>query len=788
MLARLSKAIGAPLITLVICWLPLRATGAEPEQATSSSSSSHSAESFNKAVRPLFEGHCIECHGGEAPEAKLALDRLIESPAVAKNQKTWKRVLDMLSAGAMPPDESPRPAEEQYAAAIAWIGSQLDAAVRSLPPDPGRVTARRLNRVEYNNTIRDLLGVDFHPADDFPADDVGYGFDNIGDVLSLPPMLMEKYLAAAEKIVQRVIVAETPQPKTRHLEAEQFDIRSGGGKPSGEVYAFFSDGAMATELDFSATGDYVFRIRAFGALAGDEPPKMPLEVDDQELRRFDVEATSDHPRVYEHRARIERGRHRLKLGFVNDYYSPDDPDQNNRDRNLYIDYVEVDGPYNGETPPISEVQRRTIGVRPTGDDWSEAARRVLRPLARRAFRRPVSDAEVDRFAALVNMAHRQGDSFERGIQLALEAILVSPHFLFRIEHDPDPLDARRIHKITPHELATRLSYFLWSSTPDDQLLRLADDGMLRVSDVLEAETRRMLADPKAAALVRNLAGQWLQLRNLDRVSPDPKRFPDFDDRLRQAMRRETELFFADIMREDRSVLNLIDADFTYLNERLAGHYGIAGVEGENFRRVKLDDPNRGGVLTQASVLTITSNPTRTSPVKRGKWVLENLLASPIPPPPPGVPKLDEGAEAVTAASLRQRMQQHRKNPTCASCHAMMDPLGFGLENFDAVGAWRTQDGKFPIDASGVLPDGRSFSGPAELKKILLARRDDFCRCMSEKMLTYALGRGLEPYDHRTVERITRKLAEHEYRFSSLVIAVVQSDPFQMRRGEEPHDE
>jgi hypothetical protein len=412
----------------------------------------------------------------------------------------------------------------------------------------------------------------------------------------------------------------------------------------------------------------------------------------------------------------------------------------------------------------------------------QAVRKALTEFARRAFRRPATAEEIDRLVGLVELAEKNGDSYEKGLQLALEAVLVSPHFLFRIELDPDPNNPDAVHPINDFELATRLSYFLWSSMPDDELLGLAEKGTLRKDGSLETQVKRMLKDPKARALVENFAGQWLQLRNLNTAAPDPGVYPAFDDALRTAMVKETELFFEAVMKEDRSILDFVDANYTFVNERLARHYGIPGVKGDAFRRVELPGGQRGGVLTQASILTLTSNPTRTSPVKRGKWILENLLGTPPPPPPPDVPELKEGKEVVLTGSLRQRMEQHRAKAECAVCHDKLDPLGFGFENFDGIGGWRTRDGAFDIDPSGVLPDGKSFKGPAELRAILKGRSSEFCRCLSEKMLTYGLGRGLEYYDKCAVDEIAAKVAKGQYRFSALVLAVVESDPFLNRRG------
>jgi mono/diheme cytochrome c family protein len=595
--------------------------------------------SFTKQVAPLLTRYCTGCHGGVKPRGGLALDTFRDETAALKDRTVWDRVLQNLRAGDMPPPNKPRPSRAEIDTLAAWVQAAF-AHVDCGKIDPGRPTLRRLNRAEYNNTIRDLVGVDFQPAEDFPADDVGHGFDNIGDVLSLPPILLEKYLAAAEKIVDTAF--RTPELRTRILICEP-------------------------------------------------------------------------------------------------------------------------------GPGLSQL---------------EAGRKILEHFARRAYRRPVTPEEVDRLFRFVRLAGTQGDGFEPGIRLAVTAVLVSPHFLFRVEVDPPPSRYVTIlaHPVTDHELACRLSYFLWSTMPDEELFEKARAGTLHRPDVLEAQVRRMLHDDRVRALVENFGDQWLGLRNLRTATPDPTLFPSFDDALRSAMLRETELFFETIVREDRSILDFLDADFTFVNARLAQHYGISGVEGDEFRRVALTDGRRGGLLTQASVLTVTSNPTRTSPVKRGKWILENILNAPTPPPPPNVPELKDTKEVAQTAPLRVRLEQHRVNPSCASCHGRMDPLGFCLENYDAVGAWRTQDGTFPIDPSGTLPGGPSFKDPSELKKILKERSEDFGRCLAEKMLTYALGRGPEPTDKCTVDQAATALAKDQYRFSRLVLALVKGEPFLKRRS------
>jgi hypothetical protein len=588
-------------------------------------------------VRPFVTQYCARCHGGPEPKADLRLDAVDAIHPVRDHRDRWETIAEMVRLGEMPPAEEPQPSDEAKGHLVGWIEWELTVAHGTSRPDPGRVTIRRLNRTEYNNTIRDLLGVDFEPADDFPADDIGHGFDNMGDVLSLSPILMEKYLDAAEQIVTRAM----GRPETR-------------------------------------------------------------------------------------------------------------------------DRIITSLPSETRTP-------------------QQAAREVLAALAYRAFRRPVADEELERLLGLVKLAQDSGADYRESVRFGIQAVLVSPYFLFRIELDADPQEVPAPRRLNDYELATRLSYFLWSSMPDGELFALAEKGQLGDTEVLVGQVRRMLVEVKAKALVEDFAGQWLQLRELDKVTPDPGRYPVFDSALRDAMRRETEQFLENLIREDRSILELIDSDYTFVNERLARHYGIPDVAGEEFRRVKLEDPRRGGVLSQASVLTLTSNPTRTSPVKRGKWILENILGTPPPPPPAGVEELAEDEAAELLGTLRERMEQHRSDPTCAVCHRKMDALGFGLENYDGVGAWRDKDGRFQIDASGTLPPNRTFDGPKELRTILrTTQKSRFTRCMAEKMLTYALGRGLTPYDRGAVNDIVTEVEKNDYRFSSLVIAIVQSDPFRMR--------
>jgi hypothetical protein len=621
-------------VTVLIVLLSAGTAGAE-------SPSTSEAASFFSTVLPFVKMYCADCHAGEEPEGEIVLERFQEPANRLEDREVWEKVLRAVANGEMPPDGSVRPAPDELTAIQTTISAELARFNCEGKIYPGRVTIRRLNRVEYNNTIRDLTGIDFQPAADFPSDDVGAGFDNIADVLTIPPILVEKYLAAAAEILQRA----------------------------------FADPAARERI-------YVCD---------------PAEVDEEEIER------------------------------------------------CYIEIVEN--------------------------------------FARRAYRRPLSDDESSRLLGLGRRAVEQGAGPEQALQVTLQATLASPHFLFRIELDPDPDDPDSVRDLSDYELASRLSYFLWSSMPDDHLFELADQGKLREPAVMREEVKRMLADEKSAALVQNFAGQWLQLRDLDHLNPSTELYPTFSEELRSAMRRETELFFEHVMHEDQSLMEFLTANYSFVNETLARHYGLPGVEGHEFQKVSLND-QRTGVLTHGSILLLTSNPTRTSPVKRGKWILENFLDDPPPPPAPGIAQLEEQPELL--GSLRERMEQHRSDPTCAVCHLRMDALGFGLENFDAVGAWREQDGRYPVDAAGSLPGGLKFSSPRELMHVLSEhKKSDFCRCLAKKMLTYGLGRELRTYDRCVVDEIVNKLMNEDDRFSSLVLAIVTSSPFTQRGSRGP---
>jgi mono/diheme cytochrome c family protein len=715
---------------------------------------------YQKEILPFLKTHCFSCHGDQKkPKADLSFVKYTDDASLVADRKVWDNVQHMLKSREMPPKEKPQPKAEEIDAVAAAITGVFDRADASAKPNAGRVTMRRLNRTEYNNTIRDLIGVTFKPAEDFPADDVGYGFDNIGDVLSVSPLLLEKYLTAAESILDEAIVIADPPKLTK----QTFDtIRTGSTATASE---------LGKVVSFEA-GEYRIRCTVGGEHVGTDPVKVMLRVMGEDVKAFDVKATADKPEVIEAKLKVKPGTGRVGVSFLNPHAD--------KKRVLHLKGVEVEGPF--DPPPVTypEVHKRLMAHKPDLPP-REAAREIVTRFATRAFRRPVKDAEVEKCLALYDAAEKKGQRFEVRVRSALYRVLLSPHFLFRVELDPPDLAPGTTYQVGEYELASRLSYFLWNSMPDEELFSLASQGKLRQN--LEAQVRRMVKDPKSQSFLHGFAEQWLTLRKLELVSPDPKLFPTFTPSLRDAMLSESMLFFEAVVRDDRSIPDLLDADFTFVNEELAKHYGIEGVKGEGFVRVKAP-ANRGGMLTHASILALASNATRASPVKRGKFVLEQLLNTPPPPPPPelDIPELE--AQKQLKGTLRQQMEQHRANAVCASCHQRMDPIGFAFENFDAIGGWREKDAAGDIDASGVLPDGRMFDGSAGLKKLMRTDKEAFVRCVAEKMLTYAIGRGLEDYDRRAVKAIVQATGKADDRFSALLIEIVKCDPFQKRTSPE----
>ena len=728
---------------------------------------------FERAVQPILFDTCAECHNDREPTAGLSISHLSQPKSLATDRDKWELILEKLRAGEMPPPFGPPVPAEEITALVTYVQREFDRADRNLVPDPGRVPVHRLNRAEYTNTIRDLLGVDFRATDEFPPDDSGYGFDNIGDVLTVSPTLMQKYLAAAESIAARVV--------------------GGGPLPSPGIFTKRSrvravgDGAVELREIVSYDAEYVARVAITGnRTPEDQPVTLVISVDGQPVRTTTVpvqlsevnrQGGATQRTVEEARVYLTSNEHLFRAEFLNDEALKKiaQADRRTPSKNIYPEFIDIAGPYPAADRPTA--RKPVLSCDPASG--RACADRILTSLARRAYRRPVLRTEVTALLDVYDKAIGAKYSANEALQFALAAMLVKPQFLFRIERDPG---RGAIAPVTDVELASRLSYFLWSSMPDERLLGLAEKNQLRRPGVLEAEVTRMLADPKAIALADNFAGQWLETRSLDAVTPDRAKFPTWSPELRDAMREETRRFFDAVLRENRPISDFIDAKYTFLNARLARHYGIEGVEGSDFRRVDLTTDQRSGVFTQASVLTVSSYPTRTSVVIRGKYLLENVLNAPPPPPPADVPALDD-AQVGVAKSLREQTEAHRAVPLCASCHVKMDPLGFALENYDAIGQWRTEDGKLPLDVSGTLPGGKTFSGPNELKAILKERLPAFAKSLSEKMLTYAIGRGVEGYDRLVIRSLVDRMAKDEYRLQALIQGIVRSVPFQQRRGE-----
>ncbi len=735
-----------------------------------------SQEAFDQLVTPVFE-KCTLCHNDRLASGSLNLKNFISVDSLTRHREGWEKILLKVRTGEMPPRGVPRPDSDQISAILAFVEEEFDRADKNASADPGRVTARRLNRSEYSRTVRDLLGIEFRAEDDFPTDDSGHGFDNIGDVLTISPVLMEKYMSAAEMIAARSIGAD-PLPESP-IEAE-YHIKN---KTIRRIDVSTIGARHRVEWD----GEYIVRIGLPGERPeGAAPVTMGIWMDDKLLQTQQVE-TQPSGLVYfnpfsveEARLYLPAGDHDFRAGFIDDPFleTLTEEDRYDRAKNKFLESIAFIGPFPTDVEP--ESRKEILFCDP--ESGRACVERIIARLARRAYRRTAMRDDIEGLMRFFDQARAEGLNARQGVQLAVQAMLVSPHFLFRVEHDPHPFDPSAVHRISDFELASRLSYFLWSSMPDDELLDLAEKGRLGDPEVLDAQVRRMLDDERSAALAANFAGQWLETRALDNANPDPGKFPEWRPELREDMKTETRLFFESVLRENLPISTFLDADFTFLNRRLARHYGVEGLKGSGFRRVKLETDQRGGVLGHASVLTVTSYPTRTSPVIRGKYVLEAILGTPPPDPPADVPALQvEGLGED--ASLRQRIEQHRASPTCATCHDRMDALGFGLENYDAIGRWRTKDGKFDIDSAGILPNGKSFNTPAEMRRILLADIDEFSRNVTEKMLIYALGRGLEHYDRVTVREISRRVRESEYRFQALIHEVVRSLPFQQRRGE-----
>jgi hypothetical protein len=742
----------------------------------------------------VVNNYCVSCHDGEIKKGELDLDS-ISHDDVTSHPDAWERVVRKLRTRQMPPAGKKRPDERTYNRTVAELASALDRA-EAKHPNAGRTeTLRRLNRAEYQNAVRDLLALDIDAAALLPKDDVSHGFDNVA-VGNLSPTFLDRYISAAQKISRLAVGApiRAPGGDTIRIRPDLTQEEHVEGLPVG------TRGGIALPYTFPRDGDYEIQIRLTRDRNEEieglhEPHELEVLLDRERAKVFTVALPlhKDYETVdakLKARITVTAGPHQLGVTFLK---NPSELLETKRQPysahfNMHrhprltpaIYQISINGPYDSNEPGDTPCRRRIFVCRPTKPEEEETcAERILSTLMRRAYRRPVNNSDLEKPMEFYRHA-RAEEGFESGIQAALSAILISPEFLFRIEQDPAGVAPNSVYRISDLELASRLSFFLWSSIPDDELLETAIRGELHQPRVIEKAVRRMLADPRSANLAGNFAEQWLYLRNLDSLTPDLRLFPDFDDNLRQAFRKETELFLESVLRNDRSVLDLLKANYTFLNERLAKHYGIPNVYGSQFRRVVLDqETHRGGLLRQGSILAVTSYATRTSPVIRGKWVLENLLGTPPPPPLPNVPALKDNTLSATL-SVRQRLAEHRANAPCAVCHNLMDPVGFSLENFDAIGRWRTFEDGLPIDASGGLPDGSAFDGVSGLEDGLRKRPEIFVNTLTEKLLTFALGRGVEGFDAPAIRKIVREAELQDYRFSSIILGIVNSTPFTMR--------
>jgi len=793
-LAMLGVALAGALV------LPAVLLSAAPQQGANSGAQAEQRATFDhNSLWQTWRVYCYSCHVGPKAPAGLNLLALNEA-SFDKDGATWEKMLRKLRSREMPPAGRPRPDTATYQALVSYIESERDRAAEA-KPNPGRPTLHRLNRAEYANAIRDLLALEIDVSELLPADEIGYGFDNIGDVLSVSPLLMERYLAAASRI-SRMAVGDTTLPESFQTYAVprglvQQDRMS-------ERMPFGSRGGFQVEHNFPVDGEYLISARLqtgrYDQILGlEREHKLDLRLDDRRLQLFNIAADPANAKEEIHgagatvdsnaeiRVSVKAGTHRIVATFIKDTVLQEGIIKREREQAFFegLGSISVAGPFKVQGPGTTASREKIFICRPAAaSDEQACAEKILSTLARRAYRRPVETDDVAPLLALYKEGAQRG-GFEVGIRLVLQRVLVSPQFIFRVERDPRDAVPGSVHRVSDVELASRLSFFLWSSIPDEELLNIAERGELKDPAVLERQVRRMLNDPRSEALVKNFAGQWLFLRNIPRINPDPAAFPNFDDNLRDSLRRETELLIESTLKEDKSVVDLLDTDYTFLNQRLAEHYGIPGIYGNEFRRVQITDERRRGLLGQASILTVTSYPNRTSPTIRGKWVLEQLLGAPPPPPPANVPSLTEN-DSLKALSMRERMELHRVNPACAACHKLMDPIGFSLEHFDGLGRWRDTlgPGTGAIDSTGVMPDGTTFDGPEGLRNVLLSKRDQFAENFTERLMTYALGRGVEEYDRPVIRKITRESKDR--RWSSIIFGIVKSAPFQMRSVSDGH--
>jgi uncharacterized protein DUF1592/uncharacterized protein DUF1588/uncharacterized protein DUF1587/uncharacterized protein DUF1585/uncharacterized protein DUF1595/cytochrome c len=755
--------------------------------------------------RALIDKYCVTCHNEKAKTAGLSLETA-DLARPSNSADIWEKVVRKVRAEMMPPVGAPRPDKAAVAALASYLETSLDAAAAA-NPNPGRTVLHRLNRAEYGNAVRDLFAIQALDVTSLlPADTEAYGFDNIGDVLGTSPALMERYLSAAWKIAGTAVASPriTPATDTYRVRYDLSQHDHIDGLPVG------TRGGMLIKYDFPVDGEYIIRPKLWkttvNQVGGLElPHELEITFDGERIKLAPVGGAEDERKSYEFpsstadeiesrfetRIPIKAGTHAIGVAFLKKSSAPpvellqpflrDRIDPISPAGIPELDRVTIEGPFNAKASNDSPSRRRIFSCRPeAAADPLPCAKKIITTVGRRAYRRPLTEAETARLITFFENGRKKTGNFDDGIENALVFMLVSPQFLFRFEYDPPKVAPGTVYRVSDLELASRLSFFIWSSIPDDALLDLAVQGRLKNPAVLEQQVKRMLADERARALGANFAGQWLYLRNMQSVKPDDDLFPDFDDNLRQSLKRETEMLFESMVLEDRSALDLLNANYTFVNERLAKHYGIPGIYGDQMRRVTVKDDYRRGLLGQGSILTLTSMANRTSPVNRGKYVLTNILGTPPPSPPANVPPLNEAPGK--SLSMRDRMAQHRSNVVCANCHKLMDPIGLALENFDAIGRWRTTDNDAAIDPSDTVYNGTKVNGPVDLRNMILSHPDQFVRTMTEMLMTYGVGRGLESYDMPAVRSIVKDATRTNYRFSALVLGIVKSAPFQMKKG------
>ncbi len=765
--ALLSLVAGCSLIALVV--FPAAAFA---RQDTDSGGSG----TWSDVIVPLIDGSCLDCHIGDDASGNLDLSRFKSARDAARERSTWRRIADRVESHQMPPDAGEMDQADRDRL-MSFVRQTLPHIAGGFSHHAGPVTLRRLNRDEYANTIRDLFGVKIEPAAMFPVDETGYGFSNIGDALSLSPMMMEKYLSAAEKISREVVHDPAADRVDQFFSSHSIDLVQ-GSRLAGESVIMAMHGTLTLPTEIRQKGLYRIAIEAWGQQAGDQPCKLGLSVDGQLLHEFDVPNLRDNPGTFTFEPALEPGSRKLQISFLNDYYNPEAVDRNQRDRNLAISGVRIEGPIDWADP--SGIQKAFLFVEP-GEDLpeQEAAGKIIRHFAPRAWRRPLTEDEFARLTELFEAARKEGESFEGALRRVVQALLISPEFIFRIEA-PNPEDGSP-RTLNGFEMASALSYFIWGSMPDDELFSLAAKGELDTSDVLAAQCERMIRDPRSLYLVEGFAWQWLNLPLLDQFDPDPARFPEFTQSLRHAMTQETRLLLDEVIRKDAPLRSLFDSNTTWVNRELASFYGIQNenLADSEFVEVSVSDSGRGGLLTHASILALTSNPSRTSPVKRGKWVLNNLLGDPPPPPSPDVPQLD--AQKELTGTLREKMEQHRADPNCAVCHIKMDAIGFALENYDTIGRFRSTEDGLPINARGDLPGHGTFQGAAGLQQLIVNQHwPAFVRCLVEKLFIFAIGRGPGPADEEIIEQISSEAIKNDLPVSGIIRQIVISEPFRRR--------